>query len=507
MYRVLIADDNALIRKSILKRVPWASLDMECIGEAENGKQSAEMIARLKPDIVITDIKMPIADGFYAIEATKDRFPDVQFIIISGYDDFSFLKQSIQFQVLNYILKPIDTEELVASLKKAASQSARQKSAGAYKTLYDRKQMNEAFYRYLSGEQDFHLFAEKLTELQYPLFQETCQCLCLNWAVDGHCRDLLTESQCEELEKELEAMCCPSSCRILCMYHNTYLVLLSHTDQTALSQTLLQKVYDRCCRILDHAPVLYLSAAEPVPFRRLPEAYANVLKQQLYRFCSPKEQEHILRGHKPRLMADSSALSVDQELSLALELQLYDECKRIVEGLLDKASSSWDTFCSVVPHLIVFLDERLSHIMGQRLFVNSKRELYLMLYSDIEHIKEALFILIDQLPRSEKPNTGEQVVRYIKGNYRKSLTLQKLSELFYVNQIYLGQLIRRQTGQSFNTLLNELRMQEARRLIEKEPDISLTALALSLGYTDAHYFTKVFKRFYGVTPSELKKDS
>ena len=132
MYKVLIADDNALIRKSIIKRIPWQKLDMECVGEAENGKETAQLIEKLQPDIVITDIKMPVADGFFAIEATKDRFPSTQFIIISGYDDFAYLKQSIQFQVLNYILKPIDTEELIESLKKAASQCGEKQSVGVY---------------------------------------------------------------------------------------------------------------------------------------------------------------------------------------------------------------------------------------------------------------------------------------------------------------------------------------------------------------------------------------
>lgn len=505
MYRVLIADDNALIRKSILKRVPWSELDMECIGEAENGKQTAEMVAKLQPDIVITDIKMPIADGFYAIEATKDRFPNIQFIIISGYDDFAYLKQSIQFQVLNYILKPIDTEELIESLQKAAKQFTQQQSAEAYEVLYNRKQMNEAFSRYLSWEWDFHTLAERLSAIQYPLFQESFQCLCLNWAINGHCRDLLDEGQCGELEKKLEEMCFPSSCRILCMYHNTYAILLSHPNQTALSQSILQKIYEHCSQLTKEPACLYLSAAEPTDLQQLPQAYANALRQQLYRFCNPDPEEHILSGREPKLLA-SSVSSTDRELALSLELQLYEECKRIIAQLLQKASS-WDTFCSLVPHLIGLLDERLSQLMGQRLFANPQRELYLLLYSDTEHLKAALFKLIDQLPRPEKVNTGEQVIRYIEGNYRNPLTLQKLSELFYVNQIYLGQLIRKQTGKSFNTLLNELRMEEARQLILKEPKLSLTSLALSLGYTDAHYFTKVFKRFYGVTPSELKKDN
>lgn len=507
MYKVLIADDNALIRKSIIKRIPWQKLDMECVGEAENGKETAQLIEKLQPDIVITDIKMPVADGFFAIEATKDRFPSTQFIIISGYDDFAYLKQSIQFQVLNYILKPIDTEELIESLKKAASQCGEKQSVGVYKSLYDRQQVNSAFYRFLAGEWDFHRFAERLSQLQFPLLHAQYQCACLNWAVDSDCADLLTDSECEALEKKLEELCYPSSCRILIMHHNTFLAVFAHTSQNPLSGHLRQTIYDCICRYKEIPAPLYLSFTGLSGIAELPGLYKSALQLLLTRFTDLPEHPPVLFKEQAVSLPSEPSQAAEQEFSLAFELQLYEECKRLIRQDLKKAALSWENFCLYGPWLLDCLDKGFFRVLGKHLFVRPCRELYLLLYSGCAPMEEALCHLIDQLPRPDKTNLGEQVIQYINGNYRSPLTLQKLSGLFYVNQIYLRQLIKKTSGKSFNTLLNELRLEEAARIIRKDPDISLSALALSLGYTDAHYFTKVFKRYFGRTPSELKKDA
>ena len=508
MYKVLIADDNALIRKSILKRVPWQQLDMECVGEAENGRDTAQLIEKLQPDIVITDIKMPVADGFYAIEATKDRFPHTQFIIISGYDDFAYLKQSIQFQVLNYILKPINTDELIESLKKAAEQCGIRRSEGIYKNLYDRHQVDNAFSCFLSGELDFHSFANRLAQLDYPLLNTSYQCICLNWATDHPCTDLFSSDECESLEKKLEELCYPSSCRILVIHHNTLLAVFAHVGQSPLSGHLKQTVYACAQNYKQIDAPLYLSCTGVLSLKELPQLYLCSLQSLFVRFIRQQGVCHsIIFQELTSPIPVCPSHTWIRELTLAFELQLYGECQRLIRKILQDASLSWENFCGSVPQLLDCLDQGISQVLGRHIFIRQNRELYVLLYSNCSSLSEDLCHLIDQLPHPEKMDLGQQAVSYIHGNYRSPLTLQELGEIFYVNQIYLGQVIKKTSGKSFNSLLNELRLEEAARIIRKEPEISLSVLALSLGYTDAHYFTKVFKRYYGQTPSDLKRNT
>lgn len=507
MYKVLVADDNALIRKSIIKRVPWKLLDMECVGEAENGKETADLILQMRPDIVITDIKMPVADGFFAIEKTRSLFPDIQFIIISGYDDFAYLKQSIQLQVLNYILKPIDTEELISSLKKAAERCSESRADSASRQLYDRHQIQNTFFRFLSGETGFHTFAGQLAELDYPLVNSLYQVICLNWVSGKQQEILLEEGWLERQELLLEELFPMSTCRILPMNENTCLLLMSHTAGFHFSSSLQQKLYDHCFQNGPEDTVLWMACCGITDLQQLPGAYREGLRLLLRRFTDPGQGSCILSAKGAGSFPEFPFSSLEKELSLALELRMYEECKRLVRSVVSRASASWEIFCAGMPHFLDFLDLHLSRLVGRPVLPEKKRELYLLRYADCRQIEEQLCELVGQIPQDAAADTSEQIIAYIQGNYRSALTLQQLSELFHVNPVYLGQLIKKQTGKAFNGLLNELRLTEARRLIRQEPDISLANLAFSLGYTDPHYFTKVFKRYYGITPSELKHAS
>ncbi len=114
-YKVILVEDEKITLEELTLTIPWKSLGLEIIGTAENGISGEEMIRSLKPDIVITDIQLPGQDGLTMISHT----PDIFAIILSGHTDFIYAKKAIQLGVINYMEKPIDNEELIASLKKA----------------------------------------------------------------------------------------------------------------------------------------------------------------------------------------------------------------------------------------------------------------------------------------------------------------------------------------------------------------------------------------------------
>lgn len=158
-----------------------------------------------------------------------------------------------------------------------------------------------------------------------------------------------------------------------------------------------------------------------------------------------------------------------------------------------------------MPRLLDTLDTRLTGQLGQRLLSAQVREIYLLRFSSCERISDTLCAMLDRLPvPAPDAGMGERVMHYIRENFSTPLTLQSLSELFHVNQIYLGQLIKKKTGQIFSALLNSLRINYVAQSIRANPDISFKNLAFSLGFVDSHYFTKVFKQYHGVTPSEYR---
>ena len=121
-YRVLLVDDEEEIRSGIGSRIDWRGLGFELVGEAENGEEALELADSLRPDLVMTDIKMPYMDGLTLCGHLVRRLPAAKLVVFSGVDDFEYAKQAIRFKVSEYILKPINASELTAVLQKIKAQ-------------------------------------------------------------------------------------------------------------------------------------------------------------------------------------------------------------------------------------------------------------------------------------------------------------------------------------------------------------------------------------------------
>lgn len=113
MYKLLIVDDEAIERDGMANLIPWQAYGVELVGTAWNGMDGYEKIEALHPDIVLTDIKMPVMNGIELIRKTKYKFPDIEFLILSGYGEYEFTSQAMEEGVRHYILKPCDEAKIV----------------------------------------------------------------------------------------------------------------------------------------------------------------------------------------------------------------------------------------------------------------------------------------------------------------------------------------------------------------------------------------------------------
>lgn len=124
-YTVVVADDEEEIRRSLVRRVKWEEIGFEVVGEAENGADALELVEKLEPDLLLTDIKMPFLSGIELARAVREVCPMVQIAFLSGFDDFTYAQQAIQYNIVSYMLKPISAKEIEAKLikiKKAMDQ-------------------------------------------------------------------------------------------------------------------------------------------------------------------------------------------------------------------------------------------------------------------------------------------------------------------------------------------------------------------------------------------------
>lgn len=137
MYRILLVDDEWLELDTLEKYIPWEEMGFQVAGTAENGKEALQLLERLEgsenegendrklPDVVLTDVKMPVMDGLAFSKILHDRYPDIQIVFLSGYNDFEYVRSALAVEACGYILKPLNTEELKGTMEKVREKCSR----------------------------------------------------------------------------------------------------------------------------------------------------------------------------------------------------------------------------------------------------------------------------------------------------------------------------------------------------------------------------------------------
>ena len=180
MYKVLLVDDEALIREAISENIQWEEMGFSFMGACENGKQAIEVIEKEQPNLLLTDINMPFVDGMELTKYVYENYPDTKVIIISGFDEFEYAKNAVKYQVLEYILKPITPMEFLETLRrvkkmldeKRESQRDMKKIRSAYVSNLPALQ-GRYLHHLLSGTADYSKLIEKQEELRLNL-QANC---------------------------------------------------------------------------------------------------------------------------------------------------------------------------------------------------------------------------------------------------------------------------------------------------------------------------------------------
>ena len=176
MYKVLLVDDEILIREAIRENIHWKEMGFELIADCENGREAMEVIRNNPPDLVLTDICMPYVDGIELARYIHENCPDTRTVIISGYDEFEYAKQAVRYQVMEYILKPVTPAELTEVLEKArASLDETRAKSETLKKLKGAYRVNKPLLRgrflnsLLRGDERPEDLEEKMRELDISL--------------------------------------------------------------------------------------------------------------------------------------------------------------------------------------------------------------------------------------------------------------------------------------------------------------------------------------------------
>lgn len=508
MLKVLFADDEPLMLEGLRFLVDWEKLNFEVCGEALDGEDALQLIHSTRPDLVITDVRMPVIDGLELIERFSESDFQPKFIIFSGYAEFEYAKRALKYGVSNYLTKPLDEKELTEALQTVAEQIYAEHKVVSRRESVSAFMQADTVSRLLMRENTEEELEKGLKTLDIPPGSRICCIL-----VQGDSPDSL------HLRSQVYFMNGKEPFRSITAYPFTagsqkhgYL-LVSPQEGPELDPMKVESWINEI-RTLYSVRVFFSASLEHHGPEFLNASYHEALAAELCRpdSYSPEdigffqEQDKGQMAMLPAELKKSLLQSVTEGQLDRLSAQLSDVF-RIFSG--EVASSAWIAafLANIKAELLREIDARGgdSARWGDKWFPPRVSACSLPLFE--RQTEEELSEVAEWFAAADS-NREDQVVSaaidYVQKHYQEKLKLQDIAKHLHVNSAYLGQRFKKHYGSSFNEFLHEYRIEEARKLLRRT-DMCISDIASHVGYSDADLFAAKFKGLNGVTPSVYKK--
>lgn len=522
-YTVLVVEDEYEQRRALIERVEWEKAGFEVIGEAENGVEALDLVEILEPDLILTDIKMPMISGLELCRRVRKMRPATQMVILSGYDSFEYAQTAINYNIISYLLKPISSSEMTKELY----------------TIHQR--MDEKLKGVISsGEKDVE---KKLHRLSVDRF--------LLPLMLGSREELPDDKELSERAVKLKIAKkdgVPRFCVIVSKFKNSDGVSCTgdnHIDfiDTVLSHYMYSASFFVYSRIVTLA-VFYeegeLSNILELPLREAVQTAKRMLSQSCtigvsreFSALSDCATAYFQAVTARRYTSDGagevrfindeerdSELEIDrvEKTAIKLEQLLKVGSAQMLESFIDKLfeNSTPENADLLIVQIIATVYRVVSNATDDKadiltLLSSNPAFTRITSYSSEKNMKKELLqfcgsakVLISNLRKRESEILCDRVVQIINERYSDEyLSLTGVSNELSVSPNYLSALIKKTKKKNFITLLTERRMKKAYDMLLCT-NMRVLEIAEKCGYSDQHYFSYCFKKFYGESPNKIR---
>jgi len=529
---MLIADDEQIIREGILHIVDWSAYDIEIVGAARDGEQARAMYEAHRPEIVMTDIRMPKLDGLELMQHIRCVDEEAKVIVLSGYDEFAYAQQAVRYGAADYLLKPAMPDVLVAKVLEIKEQVSRlQQEREEQRRLHNRLNeglplLRERFLRELAAGSiaERSLIEEKARYLQLQL-SPALPCCAIVIDLDGrgapdpggHSEAALYAAR-AELEEQCGLM---GEVFVLSAGQLAWIAqfaeLQDGVDSPVLLKQLCGELQSRLAarfgadfsfgigtRSLDgqSLPASFQSAIAAVKRKTITGLGSIILADELTQpqdgaLACPEDSEPDLLKAMRNGDRDGIEAAVRQALSPALQRNEVDYAVLLGMKLLDNVSREWGGLASGKKEGPLPEYELWQQLKRQQTLPDLAAEVSRLLQEAAARRTEG-----DRADAGQQRWVG-QIIAHLEEHYQEPLSLKRLSELVFLSPNYICSLFKEETGQTISDYLTRLRIDRAKRLLS-EHGIKVYEVANAVGYTDSRYFNKVFKKYTGMNLSEYR---
>lgn len=536
MYRVLLVDDEILVRDAIKENINWAGLECELVGDCENGQAAAEFIKNNEVDIVLTDICMPYMDGMELSHFLHDNYPDIVIVIFSGFGEFEYAKKAIQYNVSEYLLKPVTAVELTGVINKMK-----------HKVEQKRQEKKKI---------------EKLTEASenYRKNAQVIRSKALEALVNCTTN---VESSLERLKNmgiELSAVRYRVAMFDIDLYSDMYQLDMEKRQESALMAFVLYNISDEIVR-REEAGIAYQEGGNRVCIlfqekwsrdftaktkeicREIQDKMKEVMGIEVsvgigkwvktpgqllisHDTASQAMQYRYLLGGK--LLLDMAEQKTGQNIPIDMLLEKFvsalktDKQSQVAEIFQEIKDSIRNSFveksraCMYLQQIVRTMDQVCHDVSANMDCVSCGRDELLHQITEQKSFDSACKIVEDYIMKIYKmlsdmnSSSGQRQARlamdYIQQNYMDSdLSLNDICSYLNISTSYFSTIFKEMTGETFTEVLIRTRMEKAKELLENTT-MKNYEIAERVGFSDPHYFGISFKKMTGVTPTEYARE-
>jgi len=469
-YRVFIVDDESWVVESLKVSVDWKKYGFEVVGEAYNGLEAMQLMRDLKPDVVFTDIRMPGMSGLELIKKGSELPVLPKFVVVSGYAEFAYAQRALNYGATAYCLKPYDDEEIANLLKKL------------YKTLNMEHDRSET--------QLIQLLADNNEDSMEKIKQAF-------------------ESRGLQMTKGQAAGLMVCTCD-----GDPFLSMDTIRTRIGKTKMLYIMAYEQLEAVISELETQMPEGVRGIGVSGKIDEYAMISKELEH--ATLLSNQYFMTGQAGVYRWNPASRGVLKEtfkkIGAAITNQDFTALGQLsdeVSGLLQQEGYTIKDALRLYNVTLSFLyildeDQQEQMVMGYEQLMDT--------FENVSEMNAYLRSLSVKLSRRQpeyetRETTNEtfmSILQYVHENYRSTITIQSLTQKYYINPNYLSQLFKKEVGETFTSYMTRLRINNACKLLE-QTNLRVTEIAEKVGYQDYFYFTRMFKKITGHTPTQFRE--
>ena len=535
MLSLILVDDEQQIRESISELLDWKKLGFNFLGAAENGLDALQLIEKKTPDVLITDIKMPVMDGIELAQRVREEYPTIKIVFLSGYDEFEFAVSGIRLNIASYLLKPISKQELESTLEELRIDLEMETREATDIQVIEKGYMENievmkiSFLISLLTDNYNSLYKEELVpflkryNLEFLLKKKRM--------VNIHLSENRLNDKRETQQTELMRFSLSNTVKKIVatyvqaevfIFASNVICLIGDEEEQIEERidVLVKEIYESAKKLYNQKVTIGISET----YDRIIEtkhAFQGTIEAINYSKVYGKGNIVFISDIESR-ESQSIGLTEDQEskLLLAVKLGEENELKQLLEETLTNvfaSSSRFQVNMRFVLGEIFIICMRALRESGVELEEKyaDQYSFYqeMMQYEHIDNMSKRLFLFCKEVMVNIQKHRKSQIIsladkaeKYIKENYdNPDLSMKNVSQHLSISPSYFSSVFKKETGYSFTEKLTEIRMNKAREFV-LSTELKMFEIATRCGFSDQHYFSYSFKKYYKQSPSKLRKE-